>query len=287
MSGAGDELKRVHPFAYATHPRRLDRALRRREVDRDEYAILVWLYSRADRSNWIAAVTLAQLAEGVAWELTDDALYRRLRGLRQRGWIAYETRPGKKRHVYAIRLVHDGPTESEDSPGRQTLDDPGLRSTPSRMPPSRHFGGPRMEAGTYPDQEPTAERARDERVRVPRDGREKTTTRLEEGFSEQRLGSSDQDQVVGEGPGDESGLVLHACEESLLTGLSMLDPEEPPWTLLECRATAGVKAGPDGRLIWRDEPLPGEAGVLADARALVKAGLATWEALCDGTGSRA
>lgn len=53
--------------------------------------------------------------------------------------------------------------------------------------------------------------------------------------------------------------------------------EETPWHALAARLRApAVACADDGSLVWRDEPLGGELGLLADAEALVEAGVASW-----------
>jgi hypothetical protein len=112
---------RRHPFVYATYPRVLNRALRARAISRDEFVILAQLYARADRATWTADVTLEQLGEAVAWEHSADWLRKRLVSLKARGWIDYRTLPGRKRHVYTIRLLYNRTSPSEESLSSQPL----------------------------------------------------------------------------------------------------------------------------------------------------------------------
>jgi hypothetical protein len=183
-----------HPFDFATYPRPLNRALQRRLLNRDEYVLLVWLYSRANRSTWVATITLAQLAEAVAWDRSPDWLYRVLADLKRRRWIDYKAQPGKKAHAYAIKLVYDRPEHSEEGPSTQPLNHAGLRADRARMGPRRHLRGPSMEDGSKPLPEPVSESESAERLRAARDVRERSTT----GTKDQNLsGGLSQDQILG------------------------------------------------------------------------------------------
>lgn len=108
---------RFHPFDFATYPRLLNRALRARRLSRDEYVILVRLYAMANRETWLASVTLDQLGDRIAWDRSEDYLYRLLDALKRKAWIEYPTTPGKKQHVYAIGLLWDRAEQSEDGRG--------------------------------------------------------------------------------------------------------------------------------------------------------------------------
>jgi hypothetical protein len=49
------------------------------------------------------------------------------------------------------------------------------------------------------------------------------------------------------------------------------------WRLLDCNGDGPpVQVDEDGDFVWRNPPVEGEIGILADAEALVEAGLAHW-----------
>jgi len=281
MSMSGGRLH--HPFDFGTYPRLLNRALRARLLSRDEYVILVGLYARANRETWLASVTLDQLGDLIAWEKSEDYLYRLLDALKRKAWIEYPTTPGKKQHVYAIRLLWDRPERSEDGPRIENApspstaaaedgssadvppaalsnesEDEGGRTTAAG--PSTEPSGPRIEDSSNADTERDSRSVGDEPVRAPRDVREKTNPSSKEKFKDQRLGSSDHRTVEGEGTAETN-------DDRFLDALGFRPNGDGP----------AVSADEDGGLVWRDEPMEGEAGFLADAQALVDVGLAAWE----------
>ena len=185
------------PFQFWRPPTLLNRALRERAITRGDYAILVWLYSRADDRTWIASLTLDQIKEGIAWEKTLDYLRKRLNGLKERGWLDYKTVPGRKGHVYAIRLRYGGP-QSEQALSTEARADaesglPGVEAGPST---SMESLSTEEGANTLPD--PDSPIKGNGAVGAPLDVLEKPKARtLSEGEASERLWNYDQD--VGEG----------------------------------------------------------------------------------------
>jgi hypothetical protein len=213
-----------HPFDFATYPRRLNRALRRREITHDEYVILVaGLYARANRSTWIATLTLDQLFEAIAWEGSADWLYRRLRDLKRRGWIDYASQPGKKRHSYAIKLRYDRSGDSEEGPSTQPLKKAEFHVAARPTAPSSGLDTPSTDDGEIPLPEPVSATPTAERVRAPRDVRETPNPCFER---EVLGGGLNQREVLGEA-GDVDDFI------AVFEGLQREEQPEPTSELLE------------------------------------------------------
>ena len=159
-------------------------------------------------------MTLDQLGDLIAWDKSDDYLYRLLDALKRSEWIEYPTTPGKKQHVYAIRLLWDRPERSEDgpriesapSPSTAAAEDGSRADVPPAAPsnesedddgrttaagPSTEPSGPRIEDSSNPDAEQDSRSIGAEPVRARRDVRERTNPSSKEKFKDQRLGSSD------------------------------------------------------------------------------------------------
>jgi hypothetical protein len=143
-------------YPFTPVPDRVGLALQAREIDRHDYAILGYLYRRADRDRpnlqdgdgrrfFPARQSLEQVAEGVRWTLTLDALSKRIRRLRERGWLAYDPISGRGAR-YAFRLYPENrsdivpPFPADDAP---TSDEPE-RATPGDL--ARHRASLRSES---------------------------------------------------------------------------------------------------------------------------------------------
>jgi hypothetical protein len=219
----------VHPFEFSTHPRMLDRALRARRISRDEFVLLVALYARADRATWTVSRSLDQIADLVAWDKSEDYLYRLLAGLRKRGWLDYPTTPGKKAHLYVIRLLHDRSEHSEESPRTAGAASPSMAAAENgsgaRIPvcalavesedgnertsvasPRMALPSPRMGATAKPLGERDSDAREQAPVRAPRDVGERANLAVRERLQGERLGTSGHSTVDGEGTAPEPPL---------------------------------------------------------------------------------
>jgi hypothetical protein len=250
----------LHPFAYATYPRQLNRALRGGKLSADEFLILVALYARANRQAWTVSTTLEQIAEAIAWSHSHDWLRKRLVALRKKRCIEYETRPGRRQHIYRIRLLYDGPKVSEESLRSQRLNDAGLRSDrpPTRL--SRHLESLSTGNGANPLPEPDSEPASVEAVGASRDVLEKTTTLSE-------------DQNLGEG---SPRLEVHYEGEQVEQEQEPEDEPSPATVALD-RFRETVESARERRLaelreIGAREPA-GEEAILAEVEELIGAGV--------------
>lgn len=129
------------PYRFTPVPHAVSDALTARLINQTEQAVLVALYRRADRRSQVR-LTLAQLAERLAWTKSEDWLSKILRSLRTNGWLSYEAVPGARGQVYVFTLRHAGHRESEQGPEETAARAPRLVSSnheagPSTGPPPR------------------------------------------------------------------------------------------------------------------------------------------------------
>ncbi len=124
-------------FSYAPVPRRALKAVRERRLDSNDLAIIAFLYDRADlgalaKRRSTPRVTLAQIAAGIRWTATPDALSRRLRRLAHRpeAWFTYQVADG--RGTYVFTLHPDAPESSEPGPTSMRGARPTSGSTQAR-----------------------------------------------------------------------------------------------------------------------------------------------------------
>ena len=124
MPSDGDaKRKQKLRYEFAPLPAAAIAAVGAGELSYPDLAILAFLYLRRNYESMQAIVYLDQLAEAIGWTLTLDALQKRLRRLRSRGWIAYAIPPGRNRPRYEIALFPK-PTRSEAGPSVSEVTDP-------------------------------------------------------------------------------------------------------------------------------------------------------------------
>lgn len=123
-------MKSKVPFAFAPVPRSVFAAWRGGRLTRAEWSVLCCLYDRANAVTWtVSSRDLDAVTRLVVWEDSLDYLSKTLRRLREKGWIDYESKPGRTRHGYVIRLLH-GPTgASEEGPSSGGQTDPSTHAT--------------------------------------------------------------------------------------------------------------------------------------------------------------
>lgn len=279
------------PFAFARYPRSLNRGMRERALAHDEYVILVWLYSRANDLTWVASVTLEQIVEGIAWKHSLDWLWKRLDGLKAKGWIDYPTRPGKKRHSYAIRLLYDGPKPSEES---RSIEQAASRSTDSGQTESR--GGLAAVSAAGESEHATAARGEDSRSRggssrstgdaaSPLAKPDSSSPRAEGVGASRDVG--ERAKPLSEGGRGEAGSRFESYranggagtpDDRLIGARPERRRNEGEWREAMERARASLDGWPEPREVeWPDTSgMRGEEAILADCEALVAAGQARW-----------
>lgn len=136
-------MKRPVPFAFAPVPRAVFLARREGRLTRAEASVLCGLYDRCNQVTWIASFRdLDSLARLVGWDESLDYLSKVVRALRAKGWIGYDSKPGRTRHGYVIGLRHCPDEASEHGPST------GERQSPSSadLEPRRDFAIPLAEA---------------------------------------------------------------------------------------------------------------------------------------------
>jgi hypothetical protein len=101
-------------FRFVPLPQSALDALAEGEIDMADLAILAFLWRRAPVETRKATATLAQVYEGIAWGKSEDALYRRLVRLQEKGWLNYQTTQGRRGTAYLFAL---NPNEKRSEPG--------------------------------------------------------------------------------------------------------------------------------------------------------------------------
>jgi hypothetical protein len=225
--------------AWSPVPWAAMKALGRGEILHSDYAILGWLFGRENHDTHRVSAQLSWIVEGIGWSKTEDALYRRIVGLRDAGWLGYTTTPGQHEAVYSFELFpeHD-PTDheaSDEGPRRTRRPRPSMAATEPRSgselaagvdqhgseettreetveDPRRASPGPRSVDDENGSPEPNRASSREAHLRGSQNVRGEQNLLPEERLEEEVLGSSTEDQLLGEGTPRKSGV-----KESLLT----------------------------------------------------------------------
>ncbi|MBA3364693.1 MAG: hypothetical protein H0U03_02750 [Actinobacteria bacterium] len=103
--------RRLRYSSFTAIPDRADVLLRAGR--HSDYAILAVLYRRQNFDTLTASASLDQLAEWVGWTRRLDSLSKRLRKLRDEGWLGYDTATAQRTRRYVFHLV---PEQSESGP---------------------------------------------------------------------------------------------------------------------------------------------------------------------------
>jgi hypothetical protein len=124
-------------YEFTPIPRAAIRALADGRLDVWDTAILAAVYDRDVPRNLNVRFTLDQLGEWIAWPNTIDALSKRLRRLRDDGWLSYE-QPRARPYRYGVTLTPEPPT-SERHPRSNPANElaapaPGDARGPSTTP---------------------------------------------------------------------------------------------------------------------------------------------------------
>lgn len=191
-------------YHFAPVPRRAVIALRTAELRYDEFVILAWLYDRAPRATFVVRVTLPQVSEGVGWGWSQNWLSKRLRRLREGGWVEFESQPGRHRHAYEIRLLDARVQASEERPSTRASGSPRTVAPKSRTERDLEPDGRNQPSEDDPDSLPN------QRQRMPPDrpstdpepGRVSAPSPDDAGADGVRAPQrgSEQDKPVGKGP---------------------------------------------------------------------------------------
>ena len=124
-------------YEFTPTPRAALRAVEDGGLDHADYVIVAALSDRRMRGRSRVRFTLAELRTAIAWTSTDNALSKRLRRLRDEGWIAYE-QPRRKPYRYDARLCSDrsevGPSSAAAKQAESEA--PELGPAPSTEPSS-------------------------------------------------------------------------------------------------------------------------------------------------------
>jgi hypothetical protein len=120
-------------YEFTPTPRAAIRAVEQGVIDHLDYVIISALYDRWFPGTASVRFTLNQLRVWSSWTLTDDALSKRLRRLRERGWVAYQ-QPQKWPYRYEAKLIS---APSERGPSRSAADKAASGGERRRIDPSR------------------------------------------------------------------------------------------------------------------------------------------------------
>jgi hypothetical protein len=301
--------RRVLGFHFEPVPRIARSARRLGLLSGDQYDLLGFLYGSADfgalaHRRETPRLTLERIAEGIRWVHTNDALSKLLRRTSDGGWFDYRVERAKGgTYLYLFRLNPEGPQAvravSELEAG--SVSELEEAETPHREPDSATREAEAVRAGNAPEtgslseqggdlseldlaRRPLAERdsgaARPEPVRAAQNNREELllegalTNNVSLGVEVPEEGEPVEDLVestyrllaVAREIGSNPNPVASATEQAQRA--SERNGGRPP---------VRVEVADDGSLGWSPpKPVVGEKGILADAQALVDAGLAQW-----------
>jgi hypothetical protein len=87
-----------------------------------DYKILGWLYGRENHRTHRVEARIESLADGIGWEASSDALYRRVAGLRKAGWFEYRAAVGRRGGGYLFTLKPDHGYDVRESSEFTTAD---------------------------------------------------------------------------------------------------------------------------------------------------------------------
>jgi hypothetical protein len=304
---------RVLGFEFAPVPRTAVRALGRGEIDPTHFAIIAFLWDRADRRTRRATATLAQIREAIGWEKSEDALWKRLRRLELDGWFSSETTPGRRAAHYIFTLNPAPEKRSEDvrrseaAPIRRSdrAQSRSTRGVQASEPTERSEERDRVEAvdvrrrcapvrgseeAGSPLAEPDPAAPASEPFGALQRGQRENALTEEVALGASALGPK-LDQLVGETTGDDHDrkrgtMAGQATDDGLIASLRGLGDDKHD----DVRAAAErarlaferkngarrIEVLDDGSLVWHGEAVAGEEGFLADCEALVAAGIAKW-----------
>lgn len=311
----------------------------RGELSPVQYDLLGFLYGSAD-FNALAdrretpRLTLARIAEGIAWQHTDGALAKLIRRTRDEGWFDHRTERGKGKRggvvVYVFRLHPEGPSSSAVSEAAiplverdSAVPEPeavrGFEKPVRRSSAVSRSSSSAVSDGANPLPERDSAEAGPEPVRGSEVGREGPVSELtldrsaiSEGarpLPEPDSASSAGEPVRAAQNNREELLLEEALPNNVSLGVEVSEEGETVEDLVEStdhflavarevgsnpnpvasaieqaqrasernggRSPVRVEVAGAG-LEWSEPPVEGEAGVLADAQALVDAGLAQW-----------
>jgi hypothetical protein len=200
-------------------PCRLPELLRRHELSRDGFAILVFLLFRADPVTREYAATLGTLADELNWGKSNDTLLRQLKKLRDAGLIVFPpTRQGQQLpHVFRLTgadIATSAPASASASASASALTPPPVRKLTSAVrkceEPRNAIAKPVSESAELPraEVEPPLDKRREEK----NDDGSATTTTKERKNDLVRLVTPDlastraqsQEQALTEKPGTAS-----------------------------------------------------------------------------------
>lgn len=145
-------MTRRIPYAFIPQPRRLVQEWRAGRLDDWDRLILDHLYSLVKPGSWEVQISLPRLAEAIKWPYDEGTLSKRVRSLRSRNWLRYDSKPGRHAPVYTFELWHV--PGSEDGPSWKPLPKPKAGSEADGHGPTTAPSGPSSSTSTGPAVEP-------------------------------------------------------------------------------------------------------------------------------------
>jgi hypothetical protein len=259
------------------HPHRLHSAHRRGDLDFYDVGIVSFFIDEIATPlcpEQEVSYTLAALSDAMGWPLGPEALRQRLHRLRR--WIEFDVGPGQRR-PWTFRLTGAAidadlqPTSNETPPSRLEVTSNDPDDEEAAMPLPEHDSDP---ARLPTARAPREELSRDERTPAVKDDQllgKTTASESEEPEATRRSSPEESDRFlekVEATNGRRDPDDLHATIERARSR----QPES--LDSIVQRARAGQQVDVDS--VWPGPAVEGEEGVLADAQALVDAGLAGW-----------
>ena len=207
-----------------------------------------------------ACLTLEQIATGMRWTRSSDTLLRELKSLRPL-WLDFDSRPGQRGPytflLTGLAVIRE--TDGEPQPPHDLRKDPPI-SAEVELPHAEVPGAAsnHSQSRESPPQKP------------PQTTEAPSSLTSSEGSELKAASEEKLDHVVGKTTAAEP-------EPEFPELLNRLEPSPfHPDAERNGGSPLRVERNADGSLEWSAEPREGEARVLADAQALVDAGLAEW-----------
>jgi hypothetical protein len=260
---AGSESDVVTHRDFATFiPIRFVDALRADEVDVLRYGLGCYVaalcFECRNTSGGVAVVRLSELAE--LFDVSVDTIGRKLHDL-EPDWIECDVRSGQRAWRIGLTGLASPARPPHDLRRTSAPEGSPVRRLTSADEQSPDGASPHAETGSAPPEAPQG-RAEPEDTR-PDPTRPKAVL-------EERL---NPDVVEVRRKTDDDRLLALLAESKPSLGANV---DQAHRAADANGSGAAVSIAEDGSWVWRDPPAEGEVGLVADAQALVEAGLARW-----------